>query len=173
MNRLAGTSVVLLRWPDEVAELDQLRAKRIPRLLMVPEGEHPPVDGDPRSDWIRMPIADEELWTRLRTLELRAGGIDDAPALTDDGRLTCGDKWVAVSPIGERILRRLIEAFSTVVPTEELLACGWPDTAPDRPLLRVHMAKLRTLLAPLGLRIVSVRDRGYVLHWTPVTVSET
>jgi hypothetical protein len=173
MNSVVGSSVVLVRWPDELAELERLRAEGIPRLLMVSPGAEPPLDPDPRTDWIRSPISDDELRVRLRALELRASAVaDDRPVLTDDGRLQAGGRWVAVSPTAERLLAMLIERFGAVVSMDDLLGGAWPGGTPQRGLLRVHMTKLRTVLEPLDLRIVAVRDRGYVLHWSSMTPAE-
>ena len=41
---------------------------------------------------------------------------------------------------------------------------AWPDGAPTRNALDVHVLRLRRRLAPLGLEIRTVRSRGYLLQ---------
>ena len=49
---MVGTAVVLVHWPDDAAEVERLREQGVPRLLMVPPGEEPPVDPEPSSSTV-------------------------------------------------------------------------------------------------------------------------
>jgi len=173
MNPIVGTAVVLVRWPEGGAELARLRSEGIPRLLMVPQGESPPIDPDPKTDWVRMPIADDELRARVHVLELRADIVAEAPLLPGDGRLLFRGNWVVIPPLSEKLMALFIEHFGAVVPADDLLATAWPDATGRREALRVHLTKLRSLVAPLGLGIKGVRDRGYVLHALPKSVLDS
>jgi DNA-binding response OmpR family regulator len=51
-----------------------------------------------------------------------------------------------------------------VVSRDALARAGWPDGAPGRNALDVHVLRLRRRLEPLGLVIRTVRSRGYVLE---------
>jgi DNA-binding winged helix-turn-helix (wHTH) protein len=51
-----------------------------------------------------------------------------------------------------------------VVHRDALAAAGWPDGAPGRNALDVHVLRLRRRLAPVGLGIRTVRSRGYLLE---------
>ena len=51
-----------------------------------------------------------------------------------------------------------------VVSRESLSTAGWPDGAPGRNALDVHVLRLRRRLAPLSLVIRTVRSRGYLLE---------
>ncbi len=51
-----------------------------------------------------------------------------------------------------------------VVSREMLANSGWPDGAPGRNALDVHVLRMRRRLAPLGLVIRTVRSRGYLLE---------
>ncbi|HZN15743.1 MAG TPA: helix-turn-helix domain-containing protein [Acidimicrobiales bacterium] len=167
MNTLATSSVVLIRWPDEADELDGLRMRRIPRLLLVAENESPPTDGDPFQDWIRLPATDSDLHARIRALELRAQATPDAPEMPGDGRLRYLGRWVEVSPIGERMLQALVAGFEEVVSAAEMQAAAWPTGGGSAGALRIHILRIRQALEPLGLELKVVRDRGYVLQPTP------
>jgi DNA-binding winged helix-turn-helix (wHTH) protein len=164
VNELAGSSVVILRWPGEADELERLRTSGIPRLLVVSPEDEPPVDGDPITDWIRMPVADVDLWARVRSLELRSANTPRGPELPGDGRLVMGDRWIAVSPTWERMLGVLVAGFGEVTAADELQRAAWGAGRGSRERLRVQIAKLRRAVRPLGLAVVVVRDRGYVLQ---------
>ena len=51
-----------------------------------------------------------------------------------------------------------------VVSRDALARAGWPEGAPGRNALDVHVLRLRRRLAPLGLAIRTVRSRGYLLE---------
>lgn len=58
----------------------------------------------------------------------------------------------------------LVERFGTVVGRDQLARAGWPDGAPGRNALDVHVLRLRRRIEPLGLVIKTVRSRGYLLE---------
>jgi DNA-binding response OmpR family regulator len=161
---LAVSPVVLVRWPDEVDEVERLRDLSTPRLLLVGADEPPPADGDPLQDWIRLPASDADLHARIRGLELRAHAVSDRPEMAGDGRLRYRGDWVAVSPIDERILQALLAAFEDTVTVAELHVAGWPNRDGTPGALRIHILRIRQVLEPLGLELKTVRDRGYVLQ---------
>ena len=55
--RTVAAEVVLVRWPEEEARLERLRAAGSPRLLLVGEDLAAPEPVDPLEDWIRLPAA--------------------------------------------------------------------------------------------------------------------
>ena len=164
MNEVLGSTVVLVRWPEEAEHLERLRGLGIPRLLVVAPEEHPPDDNDPLSDWIRLPASDDDLWARVRALELRTRERTEQPVLTGDGRLAHRGRWVALSPLSERLAEVLLARYGAVATFDDLRAAGWPDGEVKRDVLRVRLTKLRETIEPLGLQIVGVRERGYVLQ---------
>jgi DNA-binding response OmpR family regulator len=50
------------------------------------------------------------------------------------------------------------------VSRDALARAGWPDGAPGRNALDVHVLRLRRRLVPVGLVIRTVRSRGYLLE---------
>jgi len=58
----------------------------------------------------------------------------------------------------------MLERFGAVVSRESLGRAGWPDGAPGRNALDVHVLRLRRRLAPVHLAIRTVRSRGYLLE---------
>jgi hypothetical protein len=157
--------VVLVRWPAEQARCQELRHQGRPRLLLVEDGAPPPSSADDLEDWIRVPVGEVDLRARVdglrRRLEAR---VDPAPALDEDGVLRLGDRWVSLPPVEARLTSALLARYGAVVSREALGRAGWPEGAPGRNALDVHMLRLRRRLSPLSLAIRTVRSRGYLLE---------
>ena len=155
--------VVLVRWPVELPRRTELVAQGRPRLLLVEDGSHPPVSDDPLEDWVRVPASDLDVQTRIATLAARAQAAA-APRLDVDGVLRFGALWVSLPPVEARLTRAMLDRFGAVVSRESLCRAGWPDGAPGRNALDVHVLRLRRRLAPVRLAIRTVRSRGYLLE---------
>lgn len=156
--------VVVVRWPAEASRREELRREHVPRLLVVDDGAPPPDPDDCLEDWTRAPVDEDDLRARLVALDTRArhhGG--HAPVLDDEGVLHNGDAWVALPPVEHRLMAALLDRIGAVVSREALAKAGWPEGAPGRNALDVHVLRLRRRLAPLGLVIQTVRSRGYLL----------
>src|SRR5712692_4956114 len=138
-DRLVRRDVVVLRWPDDIAELDRLAAARLPRLLLVEETADPPESGDCEEDWIRLPAEDRDVGARLRALMRRAAHHQALPELDGYGRLLHRGRWVSPSPIEQRIIAVLVDRFGAVVSAKELLQHAWPGGPSTNGVLRVHM----------------------------------
>ena len=54
--------------------------------------------------------------------------------------------------------------FGAVVGRELMARRAWPNGAPTRNALDVHILRLRRRIAPLGLEVRTVRSRGYLLQ---------
>jgi DNA-binding winged helix-turn-helix (wHTH) protein len=157
--------VVLLRWPVEQARREEARRDRRPRLLLVENGAPAPLVTDELEDWIRIPAVDADLRARVQGLRQRAASrAAPEPLLDGDGVLRLGDRWVALPPVEARLTAALIDRFGAVVARSSLAKAGWPDGAPGRNALDVHVLRLRRRLTPLGLAIRTVRSRGYLLE---------
>lgn len=165
MPTSAAPHVAFVRWPLEAPRAYRLRDLGLPRILLVEPDGAAPIEADPRQDWIRIPFDEADLLARVRALELRCVDVM-RPQVQGDGRLTYGGKWIPVSRINERLLEPLTERFGDVVPIDELVSRGWPDGEGRTAMLRVHVVRLRRVIAELGLRLVGVRERGYVLEAT-------
>lgn len=157
--------VVLVRWPGDEASRVRLRNAGIPRLLLVEETAAPPAVLDELEDWIRVPADEVDLHARVETLDRRARARTSAlPDLDENGVLRLGDGWVPLPPVEARLTSALLERYGAVVSRDALGRAGWPDGAPGRNALDVHVLRLRRRLAPLGLAIRTVRSRGYLLE---------
>lgn len=160
--------VVLVRWPDEADRREELRRFGRPRLLVLDDSVAPPTDLDVLEDWIRLPADDSDVAARVESLERRAAATNgDVPSLDEDGVLRVDRRWVALPPVEARLTAALLDRFGAVVSREVLAKAGWPDGAPGRNALDVHVLRLRRRLEPLGLAIRTVRSRGYVLEASP------
>src|SRR4051794_3154468 len=157
--------VAMVRWPSEIVRRERLADDGVPRLLLLEEGAPPPDVDDCLEDWIRVPASEVDLHARLAALGSRADR--HAPVVPDldlDGVLRFGTQWVSLPPVEARLTRALLERFGAVVSREALSRSGWPDGAPGRNALDVHVLRLRRRLARLSLAIRTVRSRGYLLE---------
>ncbi len=157
--------VALVRWPREAERRDRLRQAGAPRLLLVDDGHPAPVTGDCLEDWVRVRAPQEDVQVRLAALAARhhvhAGQV---PELDADGVLRFAAGWVALPPVEARLTAALLERFGAVVSRAALARAGWPQGAPGRNALDVHVVRLRRRLTPVGLAIRTVRSRGYLLE---------
>ena len=160
----ADRLVVMLRWPEEEARRDALRAAGAARLLLVGNEEPPPSTVDPLEDWVRLPAGEADVQARLTTLAKRAAGASTVPEVDDDGLLHFYGRWVAPSPVEQALGRAMTERFGAVVGRDLLARRAWPGGAPTRNALDVHILRLRRRIAPLGLEVRTVRSRGYLLQ---------
>jgi DNA-binding response OmpR family regulator len=158
--------VVLVRWPTEAPRRQRLVAEGQPRLLLIEGDATPPEAVDCLEDWLRVPVDEGELALRMAALVVRAGAhvARDRPELDDDGVLRRGHEWVALPPVESRLIGALLDRLGAVVSREALARAGWPEGAPGRNALDVHVLRLRRRLAPVGLVIRTVRSRGYLLE---------
>jgi len=155
-----------VRWPAEAHRRQQLVDAARPRLLLVEHGAAPPEAVDCLEDWVRAPAGEAELAARMRAVTVRARAhlVPDGPVLDDDGVLRRGGAWVSLPPVEARLTAALLERIGTVVSREALSRAGWPDGAPGRNALDVHVLRLRRRLGGVGLAIRTVRSRGYLLE---------
>ena len=157
--------VVLVRWPTETERRARLQRDGTPRLLLVDGNDPPPAPEDCLEDWIRVPADDVDVRLRLEGLSHRAAlHATDHPDLDVDGVLRFGGAWVSLPPVEARLTRALIDRFGAVVGREAMAKAGWPEGAPGRNALDVHVLRLRRRISPVGLSIKTVRSRGYLME---------
>ncbi|HYI62340.1 MAG TPA: winged helix-turn-helix domain-containing protein [Acidimicrobiales bacterium] len=176
VDDLAGVrpEIALVRWPEQESTRAALRESGHPRVLLLHPSTPAPEPGDALEDWVRIPVAEADLRARVRWLAHRvasagpgragAGAEGGEPVLDDDGLVRVGDRWVALPPVEHRLAQALLARMGTVVTREALARAGWPEGAPGRNALDVHVLRLRRRLAPLDLTIHTVRSRGYLLE---------
>lgn len=165
--------IALVRWPEQESTRTALRASGRPRVLLLSPSTPAPEPGDALEDWVRIPVAEADLRARVRWLAHRVAQgagmvtaplVEATPVLDDDGLFRVGDQWVALPPVEHRLARALLAKMGTVVTRDALSRAGWPEGAPGRNALDVHVLRLRRRLAPLHLTIHTVRSRGYLLE---------
>lgn len=159
--------VALIRWPDERARRSELATRNMPRLLLLQPGADPPVCFDPLEDWVRVPAAPEDVRARAESLIVRfeARGPGDI-TLDSGGLLRFGESQTVLTPLQARLVGPLVAGQGTVVSRTELIDAGWGsdhNTASPN-ALEANLVRLRRRLKPLGLRIRTVRSRGYLLE---------
>jgi len=157
--------VVLVRWPSELVRRTHLVARQVPRLLLLEDDSVPPEPADCLEDWIRVPAAEIDVRARVSGLASRAEQhVSNAPSLDADGVLRFGPGWVPLPPVEARLTEALLDRFGSVVSRETLARSGWPEGAPGRNALDVHVLRLRRRIDTLGLVIRTVRSRGYLME---------
>ncbi len=154
--------VRLIRWPAARAQLDELRAAGVPRLVVVDGDVVPPPPIDELEDWVRLPADQADVRVRVDTLAERARG-KAFPRLSPEGVLRHAGVSVALSPVEHRLVDALIARFGAVVSRHDLMDAAWPDERPPRNALDVHISRLRRRLDELDLTVTTVRGRGYLL----------
>ena len=152
--------VAVLQWPDEHARADDLARRSAPRLLLVAPGVEPPSTGDPLCDCVQQPADERDVQSRIVALRHRAS--IDRPILGDHGVLWRGAQWVALSPIEARLTGAFLARPGRVLSRQRLEQLGWPDGLPSNRAIDARIKVLRERLAPIGLRIHTVRGQGYL-----------
>ena len=132
-------NVELVRWPSDPQRLAGLRDSGVPRLLLVSDGAEPPIPTDCLEDWVAAGASESALEARRRALQARARAHGAHPEIDDDGLLRHHDAWVSLSPVEQALTRALLERFGAVVPRDMLASRAWPEGAPTRNALDVHV----------------------------------
>jgi DNA-binding response OmpR family regulator len=158
----ATRDVLVLHWPAEAGEAQRLVREGVPHLLLVAEGETPPVTGTCLEDWLTLPAGDAEIRARMLGLAHRAANHFRVPNVDELGHLSHRGRSVFLSPIDQRLAHALIERFGEVVAEPDLIEAVWPEGATNQ-ALRVHVSRLRQRIAPTGLQVKCVRSSGYVM----------
>lgn len=154
--------VRLVRWPAARSQLMELRAQGMPRLVVVDGDAAPPDPSDELEDWIRLPADQADVRLRVDTLARRAAERE-RPHLSPEGLLRFRGRTAALSPVEARVVEALVGRFGAVVSRRDLTEFVWPDEAPPRNALDVHISRVRRRLAELDLMIRTVRGRGYLI----------
>lgn len=157
--------VALIQWPSGETLRRRLAESAEPRLLLVDPDAAPPECHDPMEDWVRVPTSRADRDARIRALQARAlnGERLEKPRLEISGTLVFRGESTQLSSLQADLARSMIENMGIVVSREVVAAAAWPDAHPGENTLDVAMARLRRSLEPVGLRVRTVRSRGYVL----------
>ena len=159
-----GNSLAVVPWPAEAARRVALAAEGSPRLLVLDEGTSPPPLLDCLEDWVHAPVDEGEMHARLEALRLRVSCHRQVvPELDEEGFLRFGTRQVYLPPVEARLAEALLGRFGRVVGGASLMRAGWPGEAPSRGKLDVRIHRLRRRLAPMGLVVTTVRQRGWML----------
>jgi hypothetical protein len=160
-NAQSRTDVVLIRWPEEEARLENVRATGVPRLLLVGQSLAAPTSIDPLEDWIRLPAAEDDLRARVATLAARAGQAVTVPTVDSDGLLRHRGHWVTLSSVERALAAALVDRFGAVVGRDTLVRRAWPGGSPNwNAPRRAHAAPAPPDLVAGPVR--TVRFRGYL-----------
>jgi hypothetical protein len=169
---VCSVNVEVVRWPADAQRLAELREMRIPRLLVVADGDGElPLPSDCLEDWVTAGAPEWEVDARRKALVLRSGEHAVRPLLDEDGLLHHRDAWVSLSPVEQALAGVLLDRFGAVVTREMLADRAWPSGVPTRNALDVHVLRLRRRIAPVGLEIRTVRSRGYLMQSREVVLS--
>lgn len=162
-----GLTVSVLAWPADEDVRRHLSVAGQPRILLVDGSNEPPTVLDPLEDWVRLPVHRSEVEARARAVLARAQVAEAvAPQLDDDGILHVGERWVGIPPAQVPLMRLLLDNVDRVVRTDAVAAACVEGGASDLPAsIRTMQSRLAARLRPLGLDLVTVRQRGVLLRW--------
>ena len=122
--------VAVVSWPSEAARRDDLARRGRARLLVIEEHHDPPAVWDSLEDWVRRGVDPVEVYVRRE--RLRREEARRAPAVLDeDGLLRRGDRWVAVTPLEQRVLVPLLARAEAMVARAELMPLAIPGAETD------------------------------------------
>lgn len=162
----------LVRWPGDAAVRAALASQGRPRLLVIESATPPPLMWDDREDWIRStadPVEVEARWSRLAA----AADAPDAcppdrlplPLLDAVGHLQAADgREVHLDPVETRMVRLLLVSCDRIVRRDELRTAAWPSGSVSERAVDGRISRLRRGIGAVGLQIVTVRGRGYLLE---------
>ena len=122
-------------------------------------------------DYLIKPFAIQELEARVRSLIRRYSGdikkeiisVGELSIDTSTLKVQRGDKELAITPIGLKILSVLMRASPAVVSRRELERQVWGDILPDSDTLRSHLYNLRKIVdKPFDKKILlTVQGNGF------------
>ena len=161
----AVDGVAVVRWPDEQTRADEPARRAAPRLLLVAVGAEAPADTDPLCDWVQEPA--DELDVQSRIVSLRGRASIERPILGDHGVVWRGSVWVPLSPIEGRLTAAFLARPGRVLSRQRLEQVGWPDGLPSSRAIDARIKVLRERVAPVGVRIHTVRGQGYLAEIQP------
>ena len=87
------------------------------------------------------------------------------PTLDEYGLLWQGTTWVALSPIEARLIKAFLTRPGRVFSRQALGHAGWPDGVPSARSVDARIKGLRKRVAPLAVRIHTVRGHGYLAEF--------
>lgn len=156
--------IKVIRWPSEARKRERCKEAGQPRLLLVEGSVAAPLCIDSLEDWVRAPVANEDLRARIVALRMRTAWAG-TPVIDGDDVLRLGDRRLPLSPLEARLMRALTEQYRSVVCREELVRRGWADGYyPGRRALDLHILRMRRRICPLNLSVRTVWGRGYLLE---------
>lgn len=91
-----------------------------------------------------------------------ADRLQTLPTLDEYGLLWQGDVWIALSPTEARLTEAFLARPGKVLSRRVLGAAGWPQGVPNARAVDSRIKALRKRLAPLAVRIHTVRGHGYL-----------
>jgi hypothetical protein len=162
----AGVAVSLLAWPAEDDLRRHLATVGQPRLLLVEPDAAPPEPLDLLEDWVRSSSDPADVEARAKALLGRTRSARPVePVLDDDGLLHVGAAWVVIPPTQVPLVALLLEHLGRVVRSEALAgACVAGGGSGHPAAVRTLVARLAARVRPLGLDLVTVRQRGVLLR---------
>jgi DNA-binding response OmpR family regulator len=157
--------VILVRWPEEGADGEQLAREGVAVLYLVGADGDPPIPTSRLEDWVRVPGDERDLHARVALLELRAAVHAAPPRVDGDGRVHYRGRALSLSGSVLRLATVLTERFGEVVTDRELNAAAFGTSTSSSTLrLQRQVAELRARLRGVGLVVRRVRRRGYQLQ---------
>jgi two-component system, OmpR family, response regulator len=161
-NQSNQLPVEVVRWPVEAEARDHCQRNGTLCLLVVEKGAPAPVLTDLREDWVRAPVAHQDLTVRIAMLRARAARYA-VPELDPSGILRFRTRSVVLSPTERALVAELLRRFRALTSRDELLRCLPSREGDTSNALHLHIMRLRRRIEPLGLVIKTLWNQGYQL----------
>jgi len=159
-NLVNQLPVEVVRWPGDAAARDACQRSGTLCLLVLEKNVPAPVLTDMREDWVRAPVAHQDLAVRIAMLRARAARYA-VPELDMAGILRFRARSVVLSPTERALVAELLSRFRSLTSREELLGCLPTKDGDTSNALHLHIMRLRRRIAPLGLGIRTLWNQGY------------
>lgn len=163
MRRPRKHNIQFLRWPHQSSQRQEFIDNRVPVLWIVESNVEAPECVDPLEDWVRPPLRQRDVDTRVDCLASRARS-EQAPTISADNVLYIKDSRLPLADSEAVIMTALVENFQKVVHRRKLAERGWGMASDEhRNALDLRILRLRRRIEPLNLSIVTVWGHGYLL----------
>ena len=158
-----AVDVPLVRWPGRAGLREGLVRAGRPCLLVVGPAERAPTRWLETEDWVRQSAARTEFATRATTVARRADLLAH-PCVERAGIVSFRGRTVTVPRTQAALVSVLVHRFGTTVADAEVRAlCAQGGVSCHGEAVKTALRRLKSTLAPLGLRLTRVRAAGYVL----------
>jgi len=165
-------NVELIHWPAQEERRRLLAVLGEPRILLLARHCVPPTDVDDLEQWIPEGAEPSTIVEAITRLQRKVLDRDGLPVLDDDGLLWFRGRWTPVAESQIPVVDLLIRNYQRLV-RHEVLGRAYLDGGggPTMAARRALMHRIAGRFAKVGLKLHSVRRRGFILAADPTSTA--